>query len=53
MFGTIRFTQKMNTKGVGLGLVICRMISEQFGGFTQMFSLFDNGSIFQTCFKFN
>jgi len=32
LFGTIKSTRKLNTKGVGLGLSITKMICEEFGG---------------------
>jgi len=32
LFGTIKSTKKLNTKGVGLGLSITKMISKAFGG---------------------
>jgi len=32
LFGTIQSTRKLNTKGVGLGLSISKMICEEFKG---------------------
>ena len=40
----------MNTQGIGLGLVISKMITEEFGGQTQMFSRYKHGTIFQSSF---
>mmetsp|Transcript_2746 Transcript_2746/g.4308 ORF Transcript_2746/g.4308 Transcript_2746/m.4308 type:complete len:123 (+) Transcript_2746:2417-2785(+) len=41
----------MNTKGIGLGLVISRMISHEFGGTAQMFSKSGHGSVFLSSFR--
>jgi len=46
LFGTISSTKKLNTKGVGLGLSICKMISNAFGGDTAVLSKKGLGSIF-------
>jgi len=32
LFGCLKSTHSMNTGGIGLGLVISKMISEEFGG---------------------
>ena len=32
LFGTIKSTKSLNTKGVGLGLTISKMICEEFKG---------------------
>ena len=46
LFGTISSTKKLNTKGVGLGLSICKMISKAFGGDVAVQSKKGYGSIF-------
>mmetsp|Transcript_11874 Transcript_11874/g.18334 ORF Transcript_11874/g.18334 Transcript_11874/m.18334 type:complete len:90 (+) Transcript_11874:2205-2474(+) len=46
LFGCLTSTRSMNTQGIGLGLVITKMITEEFGGQTKMFSMFGKGSIF-------
>jgi len=50
MFGRISATQKINTKGIGLGLVISKMISEEFGGMVNLRSKYGYGSVFQSSF---
>jgi len=46
LFGCLKSTRSMNTQGIGLGLVITKMITEEFGGNTKIFSSFGAGSIF-------
>ena len=46
LFGTISSTKELNTKGVGLGLSITKMISQAFGGDTAVVSREEKGSIF-------
>ena len=46
LFGTISSTKKLNTKGVGLGLSITKMISLAFGGDVAVASKYGTGSIF-------
>jgi len=46
LFGTISSTKKLNTKGVGLGLSITKMISNAFGGDVAVLSHQGKGSIF-------
>ena len=46
LFGTIQRTRSVNTKGVGLGLSISKMISEEFGGNVALKSKQGVGSAF-------
>jgi len=46
LFGTLSSTKKINTKGVGLGLSITKMISREFGGDVAVLSKKGCGSIF-------
>ena len=46
LFGTVSSTKKLNTKGVGLGLSITKMISKEFGGDTAVLSKKGLGSVF-------
>jgi len=46
LFGRLKSTRKVNTKGVGLGLSITKMISEEFGGTVTVHSKKGQGSVF-------
>jgi len=47
LFGSIKNEQKkINTKGIGLGLVICRLIVNKFNGVIDFFSTYGEGSTF-------
>ena len=47
MFGTIKDTTKgINTNGIGLGLVISKMIVEKFNGRINFFSKYRKGTTF-------
>ena len=50
MFGTLKSTRSVNTKGVGLGLSISKMISEEFGGKATLLSKHGLGSMFLSSF---
>ena len=39
-------TKEQNTNGIGLGLVICQQISQQFIGDVYVYSLKGKGSVF-------
>ena len=51
MFGCLNQTRKLNTKGVGLGLLISKMIAEEFNGQVSLRSKFGKGSVFSASFK--
>ena len=52
IFSSIRDPQRgVNTEGMGLGLVICKMIVEQFGGKIDFTSEFKRGSNFYYDFE--
>ena len=47
MFGSIKDEEKkLNLKGIGLGLVISKLIVEKFDGYIDFFSEFNRGSTF-------
>jgi len=46
LFGCLKSSRKLNTKGVGLGLSITKMISEEFGGTVTVHSKKGRGSTF-------
>lgn len=51
LFGFLESTQQLNKKGVGLGLYICKQISEKFGGFVKCESEVGQGSTFSFMFE--
>mmetsp|Transcript_20621 Transcript_20621/g.31466 ORF Transcript_20621/g.31466 Transcript_20621/m.31466 type:complete len:108 (+) Transcript_20621:2103-2426(+) len=51
LFGTIKRTRAVNTRGIGLGLSISKMISEEFGGRVAVLSSPGIGSAFLASLK--
>ena len=51
MFGFLDTTKEINTKGIGLGLHICKLICEQFDGDCTVESQVGIGSKFTFTFK--
>ena len=52
LFGSIKDEKKkLNTSGIGLGLVICRLIVQKFGGKIDYITKFKVGSTFFFTFK--
>jgi signal transduction histidine kinase len=52
MFGTIKDTKRgINTKGIGLGLVISKLIVEKFNGEINFFSKYKKGTTFFYTFE--
>ncbi len=46
LFGFLDETKELNTNGIGLGLHICKMIVEQFGGMITCKSKWGEGTSF-------
>ncbi len=46
LFGFLDATKELNTNGIGLGLHICKMIVEQFGGLITCKSVWGEGTSF-------
>mmetsp|Transcript_11275 Transcript_11275/g.17091 ORF Transcript_11275/g.17091 Transcript_11275/m.17091 type:complete len:125 (-) Transcript_11275:30-404(-) len=46
LFGTLSSTKDQNSGGIGLGLVICRLIVEKFNGQITVHSVKGKGSLF-------
>jgi len=53
LFGTVRRTKSLNTKGVGLGLSISKMISNEFGGDVAIKSKVGIGAAFLSSMQLN
>lgn len=52
LFGSIKDNKKkLNTNGIGLGLVISKLIVEKFGGYIDFISKFKKGSTFFYTFE--
>jgi len=51
LFGCLKNTRQMNAQGIGLGLAISRMITEEFGGQVNLCSKPTVGSLFQSSFE--
>mmetsp|Transcript_20628 Transcript_20628/g.31468 ORF Transcript_20628/g.31468 Transcript_20628/m.31468 type:complete len:163 (+) Transcript_20628:592-1080(+) len=52
LFGCLQATRKINTKGIGLGLAISKMIAEEFGGEVAVLSEHGRGSAFYASFEY-
>jgi len=50
LFGILDATKEINTKGIGLGLHICKLICEEFGGTCSFSSMYGLGSEFTFTF---
>lgn len=51
MFGSIKDEKKnINNKGIGLGLVICKIITKKFGGEIDFVSKYKQGTTFYFTF---
>lgn len=50
MFGMLESTKQINTKGIGLGLHICKLIVSEFGGEVSVESAIGEGSEFSFTF---
>ena len=52
LFGSIKDEKKnLNMKGIGLGLVICKLIVERFDGKIDFISKYNKGTTFYFTFK--
>ena len=52
MFGAIKYQKKqINIQGIGLGLVICKMIVSKFNGIIDFISKYKKGSTFYFTFQ--
>lgn len=50
-FITLESTQRLNPHGVGLGLTLCKIICENYGGDISVYSDGSNGTTFEFRFK--
>ena len=53
MFGSFKDSREINTNGIGLGLVISKMIVQQFNGYIDFVSEYKKGSSFFFTFETN
>jgi len=53
LFGCLQSTKTLNTKGIGLGLAISKMISEEYGGGVAVKSKLGVGSAFYSTMEIN
>ena len=52
LFGSIKDEKlQINTQGIGLGLVICKLIVEKYGGIIDFISQYSEGSTFFFTFQ--
>ena len=51
LFGNIKNKRKLNTEGIGLGLVICKLIVHCFGGQISFKSLYKHQTTFEFTFS--
>ena len=53
LFGFLDSSKSLNPKGIGLGLYICKLITEIFGGTVSVISELDKGSTFSFSLELN